>query len=196
MSAYQFNPRTKKKTAQVPKTHGHKIAYYIRVSTEEQAENPEGSIRNQEERLKATVKLRNLDGNFSEVAGVYIDRGKSGKDTNRPELQRLLNDIQRGEITLLMVSDLSRLSRSIRDFCDIWEMMKACGCGFQSLRENMDTTTAAGEMVLFTLANLAQFERAQTAERVLANMQARAARGLYNGGRFPLGYGLLEEKRG
>ena len=196
MYAFQTNPRTKKAAATALKTHSHKIGFYIRVSTEEQAENPEGSIRNQEERLKTAVKLRNLDGNFGEIAGVYVDRGKSGKDTNRSELQRLLADIQQGSISLVMVSDLSRLSRSIRDFCEMWEMMKACGCSFQSLRENVDTTTAAGEMVLFTLANLAQFERAQTAERVAADMQARAARGLFNGGRVPLGYRLVEGKAG
>lgn len=191
---YALKSKTKNKFQ--PQIHGHKIALYIRVSTEEQAENPEGSIRNQEERLRATIKLRNMDGPFGQVEGVYIDRGKSGKDTNRPELQRLLQDIQRRQISLVMVSDLSRLSRSIRDFCSMWDLMKSCACSFQSLRENVDTTTAAGEMVLFTLANLAQFERAQTAERVAANMQARASRGLYNGGRVALGYRVCEGKPG
>jgi len=74
--------------------------------------------------------------------------------------------------------------------------MRACDCGFQSLRENFDTTTAAGEMVLYTVANIAQFERRQVSERVSANLQARAARGLYNGGRLPLGYKLIPEKPG
>ena len=68
----------------------HKVGFYIRVSTEEQAENPEGSIKNQEERLHSYLKLKNMEGSFGEVAGIYIDRAKSGKDTNRPELQRLL----------------------------------------------------------------------------------------------------------
>ena len=76
-----------KKTTQLrlikKQNKGHKIGCYIRVSTEEQAENPEGSIRNQEERLKATVKLKNMEGLFGEIADVYIDRAKSGKDTNR-----------------------------------------------------------------------------------------------------------------
>lgn len=64
----------------------YKIAFYIRVSTEEQAKNLEGSIKNQKERLFQAVKLKNMDSNFGEVSGVYIDRAKPGKDTNRPEL--------------------------------------------------------------------------------------------------------------
>jgi len=173
-----------------------KVGLYIRVSTEEQAENPEGSIRNQEDRLRSAIQQRNLDGPFGEVAGVFIDRAKSGKDTNRAELQKLLTAIRKHEIDLVMVSELSRLSRSIKDFSGIWEMMQENGCGFLSLREAFDTTTAAGEMVLYTVANIAQFERRQVSERVSANIQARAARGLYNGGTVPLGYTLIPEKRG
>ena len=174
----------------------HKIGLYVRVSTEEQAENPEGSIRNQEDRLRQMVQLKNLESPFGEIVGLFVDRAKSGKDTNRPELQRLLEAIRRREISLVMVSELSRLSRSIKDFSGIWELMQACGCGFLSLRESFDTTTAAGEMVLYTVANIAQFERRQVAERVSANITARASRGLYNGGVVPVGYRLIPEKKG
>ncbi|MBI2580115.1 MAG: recombinase family protein [Candidatus Aenigmarchaeota archaeon] len=186
----------KKSETQKPNKSGHRIAFYVRVSTEEQAENPEGSIRNQEERLKAAVQLKNMEGLFGEVVETFIDRAKSGKDTNRSELQRLLSAIRRREVTLLMVTELSRLSRSIKDFAGIWELMQANGCGFMSLRENFDTTTAAGEMVLYTVANIAQFERRQISERVSANLHARAARGLYNGGTVPMGYKLIPGKKG
>jgi len=185
-----------KNVNQPSKSSPHKIALYVRVSTEEQAENPEGSIRNQEERLRATVAFKNMEGPFGDIVAIFIDRAKSGKDTNRPELQRLLAAIRRHEIDLVMVSELSRLSRSIKDFSEIWELMRANSCGFHSLRENFDTTTAAGEMVLYTVANIAQFERRQVSERVSANFQARAARGLYNGGVLPLGYRLIHEKPG
>ena len=94
----------------------YKIAFYIRVSTEEQAKNLEGSIKNQKERLFQTVKFKSLDQEFGEVVGVYIDRAKSGKDTNRPELQRMLLDIEGGRVNLVMASELSRISRSIKDF--------------------------------------------------------------------------------
>jgi site-specific DNA recombinase len=175
---------------------GFRIAGYIRVSTEEQAENPEGSIKNQEERLHMTVKLKNMEGHFGEIVHVYVDRAKSGKDTNRPELQKLLLAIRRHEIDLVMVSELSRISRSIKDFSQIWELMQQNNCGFYSLRENFDTTTAAGEMVLFTVANIAQFERRQISERVVANFNVRAQRGLFNGGSIPLGFMRIPDKKG
>ncbi len=178
------------------KSKNHKIGLYIRVSTMEQAENPEGSIRNQEERLRQMVRFKNMDQAFGKIVSVYVDRARSGKDTNRPKLQRLLKDIEKEKISLLMVTELSRLSRSIRDFSSIWDLMQIHKCSFMSLRENFDSTTAAGEMILFTLANLAQFERRQCSERVSANFKARAERGLYNGGMLPIGYRLIPEKPG
>ena len=178
------------------KNQNFKIALYIRVSTEEQAENPEGSIRNQEDRLRDAVTYKNRNGNFGEIKGVYIDPGISAKDMRRPRLQELLRAIRHKEIDLVMVTELSRLSRNTRDFIQMWDMMRAHGCRFQSIREDFDTTNAAGELVLFQLMNLAQFERRQTSERVEANIAARAARGLYNGGMVPVGYKLIPDKPG
>ncbi|MBS1984634.1 MAG: recombinase family protein, partial [Bdellovibrionales bacterium] len=173
-----------------------RVVGYVRVSTEEQAENPEGSIRNQEERIRQTVRFKNMEGTFGELTHVFVERGKSGKNTKRPELQRLLSMIRRREVDLIIVTELSRLSRSIKDFAEMWELMQAHGCAFMSLRENFDTTTAAGEMVLFTLASIAQFERKQVSERVKAGFATRAARGLFNGGRVPIGYKLDPERPG
>lgn len=178
------------------KNQNFKIALYIRVSTEEQAENPEGSIRNQEDRLRQAVVYKNHSGNFGEIKGVYVDAGISAKDMKRPKLQELLRAIRSGEIDLVMVTELSRLSRNTRDFIEMWDMMKLHDCGFTSLREDFDTTTAAGEMVILQLMNLAQFERRQTSERVEANIAARAARGLYNGGCVPLGYMTIPDRPG
>ncbi len=178
------------------KNSGYRIGCYIRVSTEEQAQNLEGSIRNQEERLKAHVKLKNMESDFGKIESLFIDRAKSGKDTNRAELQKLLNAIRHKEIDLVLVTELSRISRSMKNFAEIWELMQNSGCGFQSLRENFDTTTAAGEMVLFSVANIAQFERRQVSERVSLNLRARAKRGLYNGGCVAFGYELISGKPG
>lgn len=170
------------------KSHSFRIGLYIRVSTEEQAENPEGSIRNQEDRLRQAVEYKNRMGNFGEITGVFVDAGISAKNMKRPMLLELLREVRGGEIDLIMVTEISRLSRNIKDFVEMWDMMRAHGCRFSSLRENFDTTTAAGEMVLFQLMNLAQFERKQTSERVEANIAVRAARGLYNGGTVPVGF--------
>jgi len=187
---------SKKKKRSLQLDVKRKVAAYIRVSTEEQAVNPEGSIKNQEERIKQALVFKNANQTFGDLTQVFIDRGRSGKDMNRQELQKLFRMIRSGEVNLLMVTDLSRLSRSIRDFSQIWEFMQTHGCELWSLRENFDTSTAAGEMMLYSIANFAQFERKQTAERVAANFESRASRGLYNGGMLPLGYEIDPDNNG
>ena len=151
-----------------------KCALYVRVSTEEQAENPEGSIRNQEERLRQTVRHQQEMGRSYEIAGVFVDAGLSAKDMNRPALQRLLKAVERGDVNLVMVTELSRLSRSTKDFEHMWEFFNSKGCEFHSLRESFDTTTAAGVLMLKSFANFAEFERKQTAERISASFKIRA----------------------
>ena len=178
------------------KSKGYKIAAYVRVSTEEQAANPEGSVKNQEQRIREYVRHRNLDLPFGEIIEVFCDPGISAKNMNRPSLQRMLTQVQMGLIDLVIVSDLSRLTRSTKDFALLWDFLRDQGCKFQSLREAFDTTTAAGEMIMFTLANFAQFERKQTGERIVHSFLARSKRGLYNGGSVPLGYRIDDTKPG
>lgn len=173
-----------------------KIGIYIRVSTEEQAENPEGSIKNQEQRLRDYITQRNADGIYGELIEVYCDPGVSAKNMKRPALQRLLNDVRTKRINLILVTEISRLSRSMRDFTVLWDFMKEHDCKFQSLRDNFDTTTPAGELILFTLANFAHFERRQLGERISNAFQARAKRGLWNGGNLPLGFEVDPDKAG
>lgn len=167
-----------------------KIAFYIRCSTEEQGihANPEGTIKNQEQRLNYEVEAKNRGFNYGTIVGVFIEDGLSAKNTNRPELQRMLKAIELGQINLVMVTEYSRLSRSMRDFSSMWELFKSYKCSVISLRENFDTSTAAGEMMLYNMANLAQYERRMTSERVTLSRFDRAQRGLFNGGIIPLGY--------
>ena len=173
----------------------YKIALYIRNSDQKQ-DTEEGTVKNQEQRLREFVKLKNLSGNFGKVVGVYTDRSLSGKNMLRPAVQRLMGDVESGKINLILMSELSRISRNMRDFLQLWDFLKAHQCGVLSLRENIDTSNAAGEMVLRTIINIAQFEREQTRERLMANNLVRSKRGLYNGGPVPLGYKLIKDKPG
>ncbi len=165
----------------------YKIGLYVRNSSVKQ-DTPEGTIKNQEERLRQYISLRNASGKFGEVVRVYVDRSLSAKNMNRPSIQKLLQDIHNDKINMVAVSELSRITRNMRDFGEVWEFLGEKKCAFLSLRENVDTSNAAGEMVMYMLANIAQFERKQTGERVAANLRIRAKRGLYNGGPIPLGY--------
>ncbi len=167
----------------------HRIGAYLRVSTEEQAQVIEGSIDSQRHRLQSFVDLKNVqEKHWGKVIEIYSDEGFSAKDTKRPALQRLLGDLRIGKINLILVTDLSRLSRNILDFCLLLEDLKKHSGKFLSVKEQFDTTTAAGEMMVFNMINLSQFERKQVAERVSMNFHSRAMRGLLNGGPVILGY--------
>ncbi len=178
------------------KTKGFRISLYTRVSTEEQAENPEGSIKNQEMRLREYVNLKNMMEPFGEIVSVYSDPGVSAKDMNRPSFQKMLKAIERREIDLVLVTELSRFSRSTKDFANLQVFLEDHQCKFMSIRENFDTSGAAGSMVLNLMASIAEFERRQTAERISHSFLARAKRGLYNGGSVPLGYKVDSSKPG
>ncbi len=187
---------TKNKSSVKTKSQGFRISIYTRVSTEEQAENPEGSIKNQEMRLREYVKLKNMMEPFGEIVAVFSDPGVSAKDMNRPGFQRMLKAIERGEVDLVLVTELSRFSRSTKDFANLQDFLEDHGCKFMSIRENFDTSGAVGSMVLSLMASIAEFERRQTAERISHSFLARAKRGLYNGGSVPLGYAIDPMKPG
>ena len=167
----------------------HKIGLYIRVSTEEQAMRSEGSLENQKHRLTSFVDIKNMsDGSWGKIVEHYIDDGYSAKDVRRPAYQRLMNDVKKGKITLILVTDVSRLSRNMLDFCGLLEDLKKVRAKYLSIKENFDTSTSAGELMIKTMMTLNEFERKQTAERVSTNFYARALRGLRNGGRILFGF--------
>lgn len=167
-----------------------KIAIYCRVSTDEQAKNKEGSITSQVHRLQMKVDEKNRyeNGKWGKVVDIYKDEAYSGKNTDRPEFQRLIADIKRKRVNTVMVTELSRLSRSVADFLNFINEIEKLGCDFICPQYDFDTTSPAGRVFLTIIMALAQFERELTAERIKNNFYARALRGLTNGGCPFLGY--------
>ncbi len=159
---------------------------YVRVSTIGQAEEGE-SLDEQEQRLKAFCEYKGWK-NYN----VYREEGRSAKDTNRPALQRLLSDIEKGLINTVIVKKIDRLSRSILDFEQMFKFFEERGVDLISLNENFDTSTAIGRSVIRIILVFAQLEREQTAERTIDIMRYRAKKGLWNGGYPPLGYDVKE----
>ncbi|MBL7545956.1 MAG: recombinase family protein [Bdellovibrionaceae bacterium] len=167
-----------------------RVGIYIRVSTEEQARIQDSSLVSQKNRLIEYVEFQNKrEANWGTLVEIYCDEGKSAKNMKgRSEFLRMLTDVKTGRINLVDATELSRLNRNIKDFCEVWELLKDRKASFVTLRENFDTTTASGEMMVFNLINYAQYERKQTSERISANWLSRSKRGLWNGGTIPLGY--------
>lgn len=166
----------------------YKIGIYIRVSTDEQAQILDGSLDNQEYRITAFLNLKNQDNEWGELIERFVDDGYSAGDTRRPAYQKMLKAIESKAVTLILISDLSRLSRNMSDFCDFYKILEKHHASFISIKEQFDTSTSFGEMMVFNMINLSQFERRQTSERILINFHARALRGLINGGSPLLGF--------
>lgn len=159
------------------------VALYIRVSTQEQA-NEGYSIGEQTERLH-----KYADAMQWRVYDTYIDGGFTGADTNRPALQKMIRDIEAGYINKVVVYKLDRLSRSQRDTLMLIEdIFLKNNCDFVSMNENFDTSTPFGRAMIGILAVFAQLEREQIKERMNMGKVARAKSGKYFGGRFPFGY--------
>ena len=161
-----------------------KCALYVRVSTGLQADEGE-SLDEQIEKLKNFCAYKGWK-NFI----VYREEGFSGKDMERPEFQRMITDVHRGDVNTVVVKKIDRLSRSIIDFENIYKAFETKGVDLISLQENFDTSTAVGRAVIRIVLVFAQMEREQTSERTIDVMSYRAKQGLFNGGYPRLGYDI------
>lgn len=149
---------------------------------------------NQEARLRALVNSKPPKPRWS-VTDVYREEGRSGKDLDRPELQRLLADVRRGRINTVLVVRIDRITRSLQDFFELHKTFKNHGADFISIDEHFDTTTATGRAMLKISLVFAELERERTSERTKEAMSERAKRGLWNGGQL-VGYRIDADEPG
>jgi site-specific DNA recombinase len=163
---------------------------YIRVSTDAQAE--EGySIDAQKEMLEAYCKTKGI-----KKYRFYIDGGFTGSNIDRPEIRRLIEDVKNGEVGVVIVYKLDRLSRSQKDTLylieDVFNKHKA---EFISINENLDTSSPIGRAMLGIMSAFAQLERETIRERTRMGMKERVKTGLWmGGGRTPFGYDYDKER--
>ena len=164
-----------------------RIAGYVRVSSQRQATEGD-SLAAQQHEIDQEVEFRKRRENWEvESLEFYVDAGKSAKDQNRPQLQRLKRDIAAGKIDLVICFKLDRITRSLKDFVDLWALFAEHDVDVISLREKFDTSMPTGEAMVQLIMVFAQLERKMTAERTFSIMRDRADRGLWNGGHI-LGY--------
>jgi site-specific DNA recombinase len=174
-----------------------KIGAYLRVSTDKQVQVFEGSLDTQKYRMQEFVKGRNKENKgWGEIIEFYIEEGLSAGTDKRPQYQKIMADVRSGKINLILVSDISRLSRSVHDFSVLLKELERSNASYMSMKEQFDTTTPAGRLMINLVVNMAQFEREQTSERVSINCNSRAVRGFVNGGRAGYGFSRHEEKSG
>ena len=160
-----------------------KAGLYARVSTDSQLEGY--SIDAQKEFLISYAKSKD----YTEFE-FYIDGGYSGKDLNRPAIQRLIEDCKNHKIDAVFVFKLDRISRSQRDTLYlIEEVFNKYDVSFISMRENFDTSSPFGKAMIGVLSVFAQLERETILERTRIGLKKRAEAGLWRGGgKIPFPY--------
>lgn len=170
-----------------------RCAIYTRVSTEHGLDQEFNSLDAQHEAASAYIKSQAHAG-WTQIRSRYDDGGYSGGSTDRPNLQKLLDDVRAHRIDVIVVYKVDRLTRSLADFAKLVELFDAHKVSFVSVTQQFNTTTSIGRLTLNVLLSFAQFEREVTSERIRDKIAASKRKGLWVGGPLPLGYEMKDGK--
>jgi DNA invertase Pin-like site-specific DNA recombinase len=170
-----------------------RAAIYTRKSSEEGLDMEFNSLDAQREACEAYITSQRSEG-WVLVPDRYDDGGVSGGTLERPALRRLLADIERGLVDVVVVYKIDRLSRALMDFAKLVEVFDANSVTFVSVTQSFNTTTSMGRLTLNILLSFAQFEREVIGERIRDKVAASRARGIWMGGFVPLGYDARDRK--
>src|SRR4051812_12143717 len=170
-----------------------RCAIYTRKSTEEGLDKEFNSLDAQRESCEAYIASQKPEG-WVLVPDRYDDGGWSGGTLERPALKRLIAAIEDGQIDVVVVYKIDRLSRSLLDFSKLVEVFDEHAVTFVSVTQSFNTTTSMGRLTLNILLSFAQFEREVIGERIRDKVAASRARGMWMGGNVPLGYVVRDRK--
>jgi len=164
-----------------------RCAIYTRKSSEEGLEQGFNSLDAQRDACASFVASQHHEG-WRIVKTHFDDGGVSGGSLERPALQELLAEIDAGRIDIVVVYKIDRLTRSLTDFTKLVDRFDAAECSFVSVTQAFNTSSSMGRLTLNVLLSFAQFEREVTAERIRDKIAASKKKGLWMGGKPPLGY--------
>jgi site-specific DNA recombinase len=165
------------------------VVGYIRVSTKEQAET-KLSLTNQEEKIRSWAKSRE-DMSLSRI---FNDAAESAKDLNRPAVQELLLEVQKGRIGTVVIYKLDRLTRNLENLGALLRIFEKHDVALHAVQESLDTSTASGRMVVNLLGMIAQWERETIAERTQVALDVKRRNGEKLGGIVPFGWRVQKGK--
>lgn len=170
-----------------------RCAIYTRKSTEDGLDQEFNSLDAQREAAEAFIKSQQHEG-WASLPQRYDDGGYSGGTMERPAIQHLMDDIAAGKVDMIVVYKVDRLSRSLHDFAKMVEQFDQHGVSFVSVTQQFNTSTSMGRLTLNMLLSFAQFEREVTAERIRDKFAASKKKGMWMGGKVPLGYDVIDRK--
>jgi len=175
-----------------------RCAIYTRVSTDEQAALEYNSLQAQEEICKNYISIRAADPAIERKwvhVKTYSDAGYSGGTLERPSLKRLLADIEAGKVDIIVAYKIDRISRSISQFYEVWNLLERHKADFASATQEFNTATSQGKLMLNLLLSFAQYERELISERTRDKVAAAKKRGRWCGGMAVLGYDIDRERK-
>lgn len=152
------------------------------------------SVENQIAMCRDYIQYNIKDADSADIIE-YEDEGYSGKNTKRPQFQKMMAEIKKRNCDYLVCYKLDRLGRNIADLANLIETLNKLNVSFISIKERFDTSTPIGKAMLYFAGVLAQMEREQIAERVRDNMIMLAKKGRWLGGNTPLGFDAEAEEK-
>lgn len=161
-----------------------KRAIYARVSTKEQAMTGFG-IDAQLSNIKSSLRLQGV--NLDDVE-LYIDDGYSAKNLNRPNMQKLLQDVMEQKINEIIIYKLDRLARNVIDTYELLQFFLDQQCELKAVVDNLDIHSANGRLLVGVLAIIAQWERETISERTIDAVIEMLIQGRYPFGQIPFGW--------
>src|SRR6201997_3650156 len=164
-----------------------KTVGYVRVSTDKQADRGV-SLDAQAEKIRAMAVVHN-----AELLDIIVDGGESAKSLNRPGMAKLLAMVDAGEVQVVIIAKLDRLTRSVKDLCTLLERFNRRGVTLISVAESLDTGSAAGRLVLNILTAVSQWEREAIGERTRDAMSHKRSQG-QRVGNIPYDRRLAEDR--
>ena len=170
-----------------------RCAVYCRVSSDERLDQEFNSIDAQKEAGHAYIASQRAEG-WIPVADDYDDPGYSGGNTDRPALKRLLADIERGLIDIVVVYKIDRLTRSLADFAKMVDVFDLHDVSFSAVTQQINSATSMGRLMLNVLLSFAQFEREVTSERIRDKIAAAKRKGMWMGGVPSIGYDVVNRQ--
>ena len=170
-----------------------RCAIYTRKSTEEGLDKEFNTLDAQRVSGEAYVKSQQHEG-WEIVPRHYDDGGFTGGNMDRPALARLLDDIKAGEIDVVVVYKIDRLSRSLVDFAQMVKIFDEHNASFVSVTQHFNTQDSMGRLTLNILFSFAQFEREVIGERIRDKFAASKQKGMWMGGVLSLGYQVEDRK--
>ena len=170
-----------------------RCAIYTRKSSEEGLDQAYNSLDAQRDACAAYIASQKHEG-WLAVDKHYDDGGFSGGSLERPALQALFADLAKGGIDIIVVYKIDRLTRSLADFAKLTELFDKHQVSFVAVTQQFNTSTSMGRLTLNVLLSFAQFEREVAGERIRDKIAASKKRGMWMGGRTPIGYDVKDKK--